>query len=172
MNKAALLGQRGYFDMVHGVTVRALGALADAELDYRPQPGMRSAKELVYHIYTMEKVVGEGVKLGSMSQELENPVNPEHETAKATLAGLDTVAKLQDYARECHRAANEAAQNLTDEELARIVEAPYGSFPGWQFFVFAYDEHWHHRGQLYTYLRLLGKAPLMLYDYDNNPTQG
>ena len=29
----------------------------------------------------------------------------------------------------------------------------------------AYDEHWHHRGQLYTHLRLLGKEPPMLYDY-------
>src|SRR3979411_1211327 len=40
-----------------------------------------------------------------------------------------------------------------------------GTPPAWQYFTFAYDEHWHHRGQLYTYLRLLGKEPPMLYDY-------
>ena len=34
-----------------------------------------------------------------------------------------------------------------------------------EYLEFAYDEHWHHRGQLYTYLRLLGKEPPMLYDY-------
>ena len=40
-----------------------------------------------------------------------------------------------------------------------------GKYPAWQYFAFAYDEHWHHRGQLYTYLRLLDKEPPMLYDY-------
>ena len=40
-----------------------------------------------------------------------------------------------------------------------------GAFTKWQYFNFAYDEHWHHRGQLYSYLRLLGKEPPMLYDY-------
>ena len=157
--------------MVHGVTVRALGALADEDLDYRPQPGMRSIKELVYHIYAMEKLVGESVRRGGFTPEMENIPLPEVEEAKAVLAGLDTVVRLQDFARDCHRSAGEAAQSLSDEELARIVEVSYGSFPVWQFFVFAYDEHWHHRGQIYTYIRLLGKEPLMLYDYDNNAAQ-
>ncbi len=168
MNKQALLGQRQYFDMVHGVTLRAIGALDDADLDFRPQAGMRSVRDLVYHIYSMEKVVAEGTQKGKFDQEIENSALPEHEAGKAKLANLDTVAKLQDYMRDCHQAANRAAQALSDEELARIIEAPYGSFPAWQFFSFAYDEHWHHRGQLYTYIRLLGKEPLMLYDYDNN----
>ena len=44
-------------------------------------------------------------------------------------------------------------------------DSPFGTYPAWQYLVFAYDEHWHHRGQLYTYLRLLGKEPPMLYDY-------
>ncbi len=169
MNKQALLGQRQYFDMVHGVTVRALGALDDSDLDFRPQAGMRSVRELVHHIYSFEKVVAEGTQKGQFDQEVENSVNPEHESGKARLASLNTITKLQDYARDCHQAANETAQQLGDEELARIIEAPYGSFPAWQFFAFAYDEHWHHRGQLYTYIRLLGKEPLMLYDYENNP---
>jgi uncharacterized damage-inducible protein DinB len=169
MNKEALLGQRHYFDMVHGVTLRAIGALDDKDLDFRPHAGMRSVRDLVYHMYSMERVLAEEMPKGKIDQELENTVIPEHESSKARLATLDTVAKLQDYARESHQAANQAVQNLSDEGLATIVEAPYGSFPAWQFFVFAYDEHWHHRGQLYTYIRLLGKEPLMLYDYENNP---
>jgi uncharacterized damage-inducible protein DinB len=40
-----------------------------------------------------------------------------------------------------------------------------GTYPAWRTFDFGYDEHWHHRGQIYTYLRLLGKEPPMLYDY-------
>lgn len=169
MNKAALLGQRQYFDMVHGVTVRAIGAFTDEELDFRPQANMRSPRELIYHIYTMEKTLSTGVRLGKITQAAGNADTPENPEAKEALASLNTVAKLQDYARECHQTANAVAQAITDEELAKIVESPFGSFPAWQFFAFAYDEHWHHRGQLYTYLRLLGKEPLMLYDYEHNP---
>jgi uncharacterized damage-inducible protein DinB len=168
MNKAALLGVRQYFDMVHGVTLRAIGAFSDADLDFRPQPETRSVRELIYHIYGMEKEIAAGVKTGKITQETENLALPESEAAAASLASLDTVAKLQEYARACHKSANETAAAISEEELARLVEAPYGSFPAWQFFSFAYDEHWHHRGQLYTYLRLLGKEPPMLYDYENS----
>jgi uncharacterized damage-inducible protein DinB len=169
MNKAALLGVRQYFDMVHGVTLRAIGTFSDADLDFRPRPETRTVRELIYHIYGMEKEIATGVRTGKISQETENLALPETEASAATLASLDTVAKLQEYARACHTIANETAAAISEEELARLVEAPYGSFPAWQFFSFAYDEHWHHRGQLYTYLRLLGKEPPMLYDYENSP---
>jgi uncharacterized damage-inducible protein DinB len=169
MNKQALLGARQYFDMVHGITLRAIGAFSDEDLDFRPQPGMRSPRELIFHIYGMEKEIGTGVRTGKISQETENLAIPETDAAASSLASLDSVAKLQDYARACHQLGNEAAAAISEEELARLVEAPYGSFPAWQFFSFAYDEHWHHRGQLYTYLRLLGKEPPMLYDYENSP---
>ena len=68
---------------------------------------------------------------------------------------------------EISKAANDAAAAMSDEDLQKVVESPFGSFPAWQYFQFAYDEHWHHRGQLYTYLRLLGKEPPMLYSYEH-----
>jgi uncharacterized damage-inducible protein DinB len=169
MNKEALLGIRQYFDMVHGVTLRAIGTFSDQDLDYRPTPDMRTVRQLIYHIYGMEKSLALGIRSGKLTQETESLADPVSETSAATLASLDSVAKLQDYARECHKLGNESVAAISDEELAGIVEAPYGSFPAWQFFSFIYDEHWHHRGQLYTYLRLLGKEPPMLYDYENSP---
>jgi uncharacterized damage-inducible protein DinB len=167
MNKQALLETRGYFDMVHGVTVRAIGAFADEDLDYRPKPGMRSPRELIYHIYSFERALVDAARQGRFTPEAEKASNPETEEGKAQLAGLKTVAQLQQFARDCHKAAGEALATLSDEDVERPVEASYGSFPAWQFFQFAYDEHWHHRGQLYTYLRLLGKEPPMLYDYEH-----
>lgn len=169
MNKQALLGARQYFDMVHGITLRAIGSFSNEDLDFRPQPGMRSPRELIFHIYGMEKEIASGVRTGKITQETENLAIPETDAAAASLASLDSTEKLQEYAKACHQLGNEAAAAITEEELARLVEAPYGSFPAWQFFAFAYDEHWHHRGQLYTYLRLLGKEPPMLYDYEHTP---
>jgi uncharacterized damage-inducible protein DinB len=92
-------------------------------------------------------------------------LNPEDESAAAELQALITVADAVAYANACHAAAEEIFRSISEDEIARKVESPFGTFPAWQYFLFGYDEHWHHRGQLYTYLRLLGKEPPMLYDY-------
>lgn len=168
MNKKTLIGARHYFDMVHGVTLRLIGSFSDEDLDYRPKPEMRSVRELIAHVYTQERVTAEGVKAGTLTQGIENQAIPETEAGKQIVDSLSTVAAAQEYARASHKAAGELLESLTDEQIAAQVEAPYGTFPAWQFFSFAYDEHWHHRGQLYTYARLLGKEPPMLYDYENN----
>lgn len=167
MNKQALLGQREYFKLVHGVTLKAIATFSNKDLDFRPTPEMRSARELIYHIYAMERGFAEFVPSGRLTQESEDVAIPEKDAAKSKLAALQTTADLQAFANESHQMADDTLAQISDEDLAKIVEAPYGSFPAWQFFAFAYDEHWHHRGQLYTYLRLLGKEPPMLYSYDN-----
>jgi uncharacterized damage-inducible protein DinB len=120
-------------------------------------------------MYSFEKSLGDAVREGRFSPESEKTSNPETEEGKAAMSPLTTVAALQQFARDSHKAAGDALAGLTDEQIGRPVEASYGSFPGWQFYQFAYDEHWHHRGQLYTYLRLLGKEPPMLYDYEHSP---
>ena len=167
MNKQALLGQRAYFNMVHGVTLRLIGAFSDADLDFRPKEGLRSVRELLMHMYTMERTLAENIRSGKLAAV--DADNPETEAGKAMLAELKTVADLQAYARRYHQALDDTLAAMSEEEVQRLVEAPYGSFPAWQFFQFVYDEHWHHRGQLYTYARLLGKEPPMLYDYENSP---
>lgn len=166
MNKEALLGQRFYFNMVHGVTLRLIGTFSEADLDFRPKEGVRSVRGLIMHIYTMERTLAENIRSGKLTAEADNP---ETEAGKAVLAELQTVADLQAYARRYHQALDDTLAAMSEEEVQGVVEAPYGSFPAWQFFQFAYDEHWHHRGQLYTYARLLGKEPPMLYDYENSP---
>ena len=165
MFKEMITGQRGYFQMVHGVTLKLIGSFSDADLDFRPQAGMRSVRELILHIYGVERSLAEGVRDGRVSDEKENASIPEKPEAAAGLAAMTTTAAAQQFAIECHKAADEAFAEVTEEQLAAQVESPFGTFPGWQFFTFAYDEHWHHRGQLYTCIRLIGKEPPMLYSY-------
>ncbi len=166
MNKQALLGQREYFKMVHSVTVRSIAPLTTEELDFRPRPEMRSLKDLFYHIYAMERSWATHLHKSKVTQEEENIAIPETNEAKAVLATLNTVAELQAYANESHQMMDATLQTMSDEDLAKIIETPFGSFPAWQIIAFTYDEHWHHRGQVYTYIRLLGKEPLMLYSYE------
>ena len=165
MRKPEFLEQLDYFNMVHGVTLRAIAAFDDRELAFRPQPGMRTPKELIFHIYAQEKVLAEAAREGRFTAEAGNRSNPEDEAMAGELTALATAGDVQAFAQACHEAAQEIFRKMTDEDLARPVESPFGAFPAWRYFGFAYDEHWHHRGQLYTYLRLLGKEPPMLYGY-------
>ncbi len=169
MNKQELLAKRDYFNLVHGVTRRSIGAFADGELDFRPRPGMRSPRELIFHIYTQEQVTAEAAALGQFTLEAANRSNPEDPSAASALATLGTVKEALAYAEACHAAAEAIFRSMPEGDLVRPVESPFGSYPAWRYCLFAYDEHWHHRGQLYTYLRLLGKEPPMLYDYENSP---
>jgi uncharacterized damage-inducible protein DinB len=151
--------------MVHGVTRRAIAAVGDSQLNFRPQPGMRTPKELVFHMYAQEKLLAEAARDGRFTAEAANASNPESPEVSAKMAELATVSSLQAYADSCHRDAENIFKAMSEEDVVRAVESPFGTYPAWRYVDFAYDEHWHHRGQLYVYLRLLGKEPPMLYDY-------
>jgi uncharacterized damage-inducible protein DinB len=165
MTNQQLAARCDYFGMVHGVTVRAISAFSDDELGFRPAAGMRSPRELIFHIYAQEKLLAEGARAGRLTMEALGASSPEVDPGRRESDELKTVADLRAFAEACHRALDATFRAMSDEDVARIIESPLGNYPAWQFFAFAYDEHWHHRGQLYTYLRLLGKEPPMLYDY-------
>jgi uncharacterized damage-inducible protein DinB len=165
MSKSEFLAKLEYFRMAHGVTLRAIATLRDEDLEFRPRPTMRTPKELIFHIYTQEKILAEAVRQGRITAEAANRSNPEAEAVAVELQALATVSDVKAYAEACHQAAENILGAMSEDELARPVESPFGIYPAWRYFDFGYDEHWHHRGQLYTYLRLLGKEPPMLYDY-------
>jgi uncharacterized damage-inducible protein DinB len=165
MTREQLLARRDYLDMVHGVTLRAIAALADQDLDFRPMARMRTPRELIFHIYSQEQLTAEAVRDGRFTMDAVNGCNPEEVSNASAVAALATVKDAVEYANRCHEAAEEIYRSMSETDVARPVESPMGTYPAWQFFLFAYDEHWHHRGQLYVYLRLLGKEPPNLYDY-------
>jgi len=165
MTREELLARRDYFNMVHGVTVRAIAAFSDQDLDFRPTPRLRTSRELVFHIYAQEKLLAEAARDGRFTMEAANGSNPEDPSNASALAALATVKDAVTFATSCHDAAELIVQAMSDEDVARPVESFMGTYPASQFFQFAYDEHWHHRGQLYVYLRLVGKQPPDLYGY-------
>src|SRR5215467_4266807 len=105
MTKSEFLAKLEYFKMVHGVTLRVIGAFADSDLDFRPQAGMRTPKELVFHIYTQQKILAEGAQQGKLTEESAKRVDPENAAVADDLRALATVNDLQAYAKACHEAA-------------------------------------------------------------------
>jgi uncharacterized damage-inducible protein DinB len=165
MTREQLLARRDYFNMVHGVTLRAIASLTDQELDFRPMARSRTPRELIFHIYAQETILAEAARDGRFTMEAANGSNPEEPSNAPVVAALATVKNAVDFANSSHDAAETIFRAMSDEDVARPVESFMGAYPAWQYFQFAYDEHWHHRGQLYVYLRLLGKEPPNLYDY-------
>ena|SRR5215831_3789025 len=159
MNKEQLLAKYGYFDMVQNVTLKAMAQFTDDQLNFRATPEMRTAREILSHMFGAEAAMAEAVISRHLTEGELSAVEGEGVKTKTT-------AELIEFARQCHRRAKAALEQATEEQLAQPVDAFYGSFPGWQMVMFGYDEHWHHRGQIYTYLRLLGIEPIMLYSYE------
>lgn len=154
-----------YFNMVHSVTLRAIDAFADQELDFRPKPEMRTPRELLFHVYSQEKILAEAAQHGRFTAEAASSSSPEEQAGSQELHALGTVNDLRKYAEACHDTAQSIFSSMSESQLNQPIESPFGTFPAWRYFAFAYDEHWHHRGQIYTYLRVLGKQPPTLYDY-------
>jgi uncharacterized damage-inducible protein DinB len=139
MIKSAFQLKLDYFKMVHGITLRAIACF--------------------------EIALAEAITQGRFTAEVANRWSPESEDAAQELEALATIADVHAYAENCHSGAANIFEALSEEDLARKIESPFGTYPASRYFDFFYDENWHHRGQLYLYLRLLGKEPPILYDY-------
>ena len=87
-----------YFNMVHSVTLRAIDAFANQDLDFQPKPQMRTPRELVFHVYSQEKFLAEAARHGRMTAEEASRSTPEEQASAAELEALVTVNDLRNYA--------------------------------------------------------------------------
>ncbi len=158
MTKEMLMGMMNYFDMVQSVTQKAVAKIPEEKLHWRPTPEVRSLKELVAHLYAQERVMAQGAKRGTIEE-------ADYVREGERMKDLKTVQDLLSYGREVHQEAMEIAGSLTEEDMQKMVKCFFGDLMPFHLFTSAYDEHWHHRGQLFVYLRLLGIEPPFLYDY-------
>ena len=157
MNKAALVPAWDMNRMRHGIALRCVQALSDEQVNAHPIQGMRSARELVVHMYAFVRAAAESVLAGAVTMD-----------EKPSQARVQTKADLLAYMEESWRAADAAFQKATDAQLAAPVSAPWGAMPGGVMISMIPDEFIHHRGQLYCYLRQQGVEPPMVWDFEHN----
>jgi uncharacterized damage-inducible protein DinB len=159
MHKDTIAGMWDSLRQIHGITLRATQALPRDRIDDRPIQKMRTPKELVAHMYTMMRDVTGGVVNGEFTSD----------DAAESGAGIHTHDELVRYVRDCWSASDRAVQSLGEAQLAGMVKTPWGAeFPGFVCIHILYDEHLHHRGQLFAFLRALGAEPPVLWDFENN----
>jgi uncharacterized damage-inducible protein DinB len=138
------------WNRIHKQSARALAAAPDDKLDWRPAEGMFTLRELVRHIPEAESAIIHTVLAGTMQkgdldlssasvEEIVRAYKESHERLVAQVAKL-TLEQLNEdieaFGRKMHRIV--LLQGMTEHEI-------------------------HHRGQLYTYYRLVGVEPPKLY---------
>jgi uncharacterized damage-inducible protein DinB len=156
MEKKDVMAMLKYFDKVQKVTLKAVNLIPPKKLNFKPCPEVMSSKDLVHHIYANEKVFANGAKKGFITQE----------DFKEGSREFKSLRSLINYARKVHQNTNRIARSLTGKQMKKKIKTFWGDqLSAYACFFVIYDEHWHHRGQLFTYLRLLGIKPPDLYDF-------
>lgn len=150
-----------HFRTIHGMTVRIVQMVPKDKIDTRPVKDMRTPKELISHMYTTMREMAEGALRGE--------IKLTDEIEAADLAKLKTHDDIVRFVEDSWKTADKAVRSMSDAQLNAMVKSPWGKdFPGFVCVNIIYDEHLHHRGQLYAYLRIMGIAPIMMWDFANN----
>lgn len=147
--------------LVNGVTLRAIEAIPADKIDAHPIPNMRTPKELVTHMSESMRHIATGAVQGRIP----NYEEGEPQKAAATRTRDDLVTAMKSAWTE----ADQAIRSMSESQAAANVETPWGfTPPAWMCVQIIADEHLHHRGQLYAYLRALGGEPPFLWDFEHS----
>jgi uncharacterized damage-inducible protein DinB len=150
------------FRLVNGITFRVLEAIPADRLDARPIPNMRTPKELVVHMAETMRGCAVGAIQGTIAD------FEKHEAEKvAAIANRDEMIAAM---RSAWNEADAAVRSMTEAQAAANVETPWGfNPPGWLCVQIIFDEHLHHRGQLFAYARALGASDVpFLWDFEHS----
>jgi uncharacterized damage-inducible protein DinB len=161
VNKTAITHMWDDFRTVNGIGLRAVATIPSDQLESHPIANMRSPKELVCHMYQI---------LSDLTASVANGEAFDSTPAEAKAAqSIRSSEQLIAWCRERWSEAEKNVQGLTDAQIAGTVKTPWGhDFSGHAMLRILLDEYWHHRGQLYCYLRALGVAPHSIYDFEHN----
>jgi uncharacterized damage-inducible protein DinB len=142
-----------YWDNARGRTRRLVALIPPAGVEWAPAPGRLTCGDLVRHLAAIERWMFAENAAGRPSR------YPGHEPSRAR----DRAALLAFHDR-MHAEAMDILSSLDAERLAARCETPGGaSLPVWKWLRSMVEHEAHHRGQLYTYLGLLGVPTPPLY---------
>lgn len=129
---------------IHKQTTKIMAAAPNDKYDWKPADSAMTMGELMNHLWIAEAGLVAAAKTGIFPKEAPPQIN---DTAEL-IAAFD----------KTHEEAVATAKAFTAEELAEVV-APFGpdkAMPRSVLLNLTLEHEIHHRGQLYTYLRIAG----------------
>ncbi|MGM0904410.1 MAG: DinB family protein [Bacillota bacterium] len=112
-------------------------------LQYKPWDGAMTFSELVLHIATSTGMFANTVKQG----EFVPPTTPKTP---------ETIEELKQLVQSETDLTKGILESITEEQLNQLVEFSGMKMPGMAMLETAKDHEIHHKGQLFTYARLMG----------------
>ena len=117
---------------------------------------MKSARNLLFHMFSQEKVVLKGCTTGNI--ELNDFV-----LVRNDLKNINSIEDLVKYGEQVHTGTMKWVQTCSDEEYDRTISTFFGDKKPFQLHLHTMEHFIHHRGQFYIYLRTLGIEPLFVF---------
>ncbi|MCH8032384.1 MAG: DinB family protein [Bacteroidetes bacterium] len=139
----------GQLDFIEGRLLDLLGAMPQERMAWEPADGVRNTAEVYLHVaeanYSLASKMGADVP----------------KTERGTIEKSTTdKEKVAETLKESFTVVKEAAGNLTDEELNKIIQTPFGMDMSLRNFMISLLNHMHeHLGQGIVYARVSGVIP-------------
>ena len=142
-----------YFDKVHQRTMRVARCAPPSQLDWSFREGAFTLGDLLRHMAAMKRHM--------FVETYRGQPNRYAGCSKNLAVGYDqTMALMENLQRE----SVDIISNVGAEGLVRKCTTPDGaSITGWKWLRSMVEHEIHHRGQVYTYLALLGVRTPPLY---------
>jgi uncharacterized damage-inducible protein DinB len=145
-----------YWVNVRKLTMKTFDLFPEDKFDYRPMSDVRSVAEQFDHILICELYSRIGLLM--------------HEWSIAPFSGDRDLSHshLRNKLIREHEKTIGMLRLLPEGQFMKLYETPFGGITGEVIVLEAIDEEIHHRGNLYTYLRMLNiEPPQMIQNYGN-----
>lgn len=139
------------WNRLHSETSRVLKAAPDDKLDWRPKDDMFTMRELISHIPQAQDVLARSALTGTSQKSQFDFSNR-------------TAPEITDMFDAQHAALVNEVSQLTTEQLNEQVEFHGRTLRRIALLWFMTEHEIHHRGQLFTYLRLAGIEPPNIHE--------
>jgi uncharacterized damage-inducible protein DinB len=127
-----------------------LDTFNDAQLHYKPWENGMSLSELVLHTTGATAMFAQTVKNGEFTP----PLGPNT---------VETLEELKQVVREQTHQTKAVLDSLTGDQLGKLIDFSGMKMTGNTMLETARDHEVHHKGQLFTYARLLGIEDLPFF---------
>ncbi len=153
-----------HFDEVHAITCRTVRAFPEDRIWYRPTSEMLSVSDLVFKMFSQEKVLLIGCRTGRLTEE--HFLLIESDTIE-----IQSLGDLVGYGERVHHDTNLWVKSVSPQELRKSVATFFGTSTPEKLLLMALEHLVYYRGQLWTYLKMLGIRPDGIVD-DRRPLDG
>ena len=145
-----------HFDEVHAITCKAVRQIPDARRDFRPVPEMMTVWDLVFHMFSQERVMLAGCRTGKSDM-------ADFRAVEQDKGSLHTIEDLARNGERVHQDTRAWMGAVSEQDMAKAVQTFAGPSTPMRLLHSALEHILHHRGQLYVYLRLMDIEPVFVW---------